>query len=422
MDERLEPRGFPRANEHDLADEDAISAEGAQPRPPLDGIRILDLTRLLPGAYTTQMFCDFGAEVIKIEQPGSGDYWRWSAPTVKTTGAQFLALNRGKKSVTIDLKCSEGREFFLRLCETADVVLEGYRPGVMKRLNLSPDTIRARNPKIVICSLTGFGQEGPWSQLAAHDLNYIGLTGLLQLCNGATDTPRATGLPVGDIGAGALMAVGGILAALYDAERSGRGRHVDISIADGLYSWISFMTARWNSPGQENVKIPFDAPFNKPFYSVYETSDGRHMITGAYEEKFWRTLCITLDLPEWLERQWVDGEVEDQQRAAIAKAFKKRPFEEWITIFSENEACVTPVLTTKEALESAHAQARQTVISIEDPIEGRLEHIGNPIRYDAVAFNALHPAPRLGADNEEMLLELGYTPGQIEEMRSKKAI
>lgn len=392
------------------------------PPPPLEGIRILDLTRLLPGAYTTQLFCDFGAEVIKIEQPGSGDYWRWSPPTVKTTSAQFLALNRGKRSVTIDLKTTKGREFFLRLCETADVVVEGYRPGVMSRLDLSIDTIRAQNPKIVICSLTGFGQVGPWSQLAAHDLNYLGLTGLLQLCNGSTDAPHATGLPIGDIGAGALMAVGGILAALFDAERTGRGRHVDISIADGLYSWVSFMTAQWNSPGQDEVEVPFDAPFNKPFYSVYETSDGRHMITGAYEAKFWRTLCATLDLPEWLDRQWVDGEAEAQQRRAIADAFKKRTFKDWIRIFSENEACVTPVLTTKEALDSEHARARGSVISVEDPIEGRLEHVGNPIRYDSITFNSLHPAPRLGADNEAVLLELGYSPVQIEEMRGAKAI
>lgn len=393
-----------------------------QPTPPLQGIRVLDLTRLLPGAYATQMLADFGAEVIKVEQPGSGDYWRWSPPRVKTQGAQFLALNRGKRSVTIDLKSSDGREFFLKLCETADIVLEGFRPGVMDRLGLSVDTIRARNQKIVLCSLTGFGQEGPWSQLAAHDLNYIGLTGLLQLCNGQTESPRATGLPIGDIGAGALMAIGGILAALFDAQRSGHGRHVDISIADGLYSWINFMAARWNSPGEDEVEFPFDAPFNKPFYSVFETSDGRHMITGAYEAKFWKTLCEVLELPDWLERQWVDGQDEDLQRTAIAEAFRKKTFAEWIQIFSENQACVTPVLSTREALRSEHAQARNAVISIDDPNEGQLRHVGNPVRYDNVAFNSLSPAPRLGADNHAMLHELGYTNDQIEELQRVKAI
>ncbi|MCW2241370.1 CaiB/BaiF CoA transferase family protein [Azospirillum canadense] len=392
------------------------------PTGPLKGVRVLDLTRLLPGAYCTQMLADLGADVIKIEQPGRGDYWRWSPPAVRTHGAQFLALNRGKRSITLDLKTDGGREALLRLCATADVLIEGFRPGVMGRLGLIPEVLHARNPKLVICALTGFGQDGPWAQVAAHDLNYVGMTGLLQLVNGRSAAPRATGLPIGDIGAGALMAIGGILAALVDARGSGRGRFVDVSVADGLYSWIGFMTACWNVPGMETVDVPFDAPFDKPFYSVYETADGRHLVVGAYEEKFWQALCAALDLPEWLDRQWCEGEEEDRMRAAIAAALKRKTLDEWLAVFAEREACVTPVLTTREALQSPHAKARGAVVTVDDPVEGRLHHVGNPLRFDGHAFNALAPVPRLGADGEALLREAGYTAADIEDLRTTGAM
>ena len=389
---------------------------------PLAGIRILDLTRLLPGAYCTQMLADFGAEVIKIEQPGEGDYWRWMPPRVKRHGAQFLSLNRGKKSITLNLKKAQAREAFLRLCETADVVIEGFRPGVMKRLGLDRDVLHARNPKLVIGALTGFGQDGPWSQLAAHDLNYVGIMGLMHLANGRPDNPGASGLPIGDVGAGSLMAIAGILAALVDVSRTGKGRFVDISVADGLLSWIGFITAGWNVPGNNLSDNPFDAPFDKPFYTVYETRDCRHFVVGAYEQKFWKTLCNVLDLPEWVDRQWVDGAEEEELRAAVDAAFRQRTFDEWRAIFTENEACVTPVLTTREALQSEHAQARGMVISVEDPVDGKLEHIGTPIRFDDHAFNSLDPVPVLGADSDELLMEVGYDACEIAGLRSAGAI
>lgn len=388
---------------------------------PLKGIRILDLTRLLPGAWCTQMLADFGAEVIKVEQPGQGDYWRWMPPKVRYHGAQFLSLNRGKKSIALDLKTPEGVDALLALVENADILIEGFRPGVMARLGLAPDVLHRRNPRLVICALTGFGQDGPWSQLAAHDLNYVGMMGLLHLVNGRVENPGANGLPIGDVGAGSLMATSGILAALVDAQRSGRGRFVDISVADGLLSWIGFITARWNGPDDPRDENPFDAPFNKPFYSVYATSDDRHFVVGAYEEKFWRTLCEVLELPEWADRQWCEGDEEDALRAAIAAAFKRRTFDEWRSVFETKEACVTPVLSTREALDSEHARARGMVVAVDDPREGRLEHIGNPIRFDGIAYNSLDPVPELGADGEALLREIGYDPAFIDTLRRQAA-
>lgn len=389
---------------------------------PLAGFRILDLTRLLPGAWCTQMLADFGAEVIKVEQPGTGDYWRWMPPKVRHHSAQFLSLNRGKKSIALDLKTPGGREALLKLVESADVLIEGFRPGVMKRLGLSSDVLHARNPRLVICALSGFGQEGPWSQLAAHDLNYVGMMGLMHLVNGRRENPAANGLPIADVGAGALMAIAGLLAALVDAQRTGRGRFVDISVADGLLSWVGFITAGWNAPDGAEEDSPFDAPFDKPFYSVYETADGRHMVVGAYEEKFWLTLCRVLGLPQWMHRQWCEGDEERALRADIVDAFRQRSFEEWRRIFSENEACVTPVLTTREALESEHAQARGMVIAVDDPREGVLEHVGNPIRFDGEALNSLEPVPELGAHTETLLAEAGYDDRTIASLRQQNAI
>lgn len=395
---------------------------GARQDGPLAGVRILDLTRLLPGAFCTQMLADFGAEVVKIEQPGAGDYWRWMPPRVRVQGAQFLSLNRGKKSITLDLKTEGGREAFLRLCETADIVVEGFRPGAMARLGLNAETLHGRNRALVVCALTGFGQEGPWSQLAAHDLNYVGMMGLLHLANGKSDTPRATGLPIGDVGAGSLMAIAGILAALVDAHRTGKGRFVDVSVADGLLAWIGFIASRWNTPGEDHADNPFDAPFDKPFYSVYETADGRHLVVGAYEEKFWATLCDVLGIPEWLDRQWCEGEEEEALRSAIAGALRRKTFDEWLAIFGEREACVTPVLSTREALASAHARARGSVITVDHPQEGKLEHIGNPLRFDGAAFNSLEAAPLLGADSDSLLREAGYSDEEIGALRRAKAI
>lgn len=401
---------------------DPMTPTDPSPPRPLDKVRVLDLTRLLPGAWCTQLLADLGAEVVKIEQPGSGDYWRWMEPKVAEQGYAFLALNRGKKSITLDLKHPEGKAAFLALCSQADVVLEGFRPGVMDRLGLGPRELMRRHPRLVYCALTGFGQDGPDAQLAAHDLNYLGLTGLLHYVNGSRAAPRPTALPVADVGGGALMALSGILAALLESQRSGRGRLVDISVADGLFAWVGFMTSQWNLRGRAAAAVPFDEPFDKPFYTTYETADGGHMVVGAYEPKFWRTLCEVLGLPQWIAHQWASGTQEQSMRDDIAAAFRRRTRAEWTEVFTRHEACVTPVLTVQEALARPQAQARGTVVRVQDPREGELQHIACPIRLDGVAPTSLTPCPRLGEHTEMLLAGLGYDGARIERLRAEGAI
>ncbi|MFG1299684.1 CaiB/BaiF CoA-transferase family protein [Xanthobacter sp. V3C-3] len=409
-----------RAGEADADIGEAPPADDS--RGPLAGVVVLDLTRLLPGAFCTQLLADMGAEVIKVEQPGEGDYWRWIPPRVKTQSVQFLALNRGKKSITLDLKAPAGREALLRLAETADVLLEGFRPGVMARLGLSPEELHARNPRLVVCALTGFGQDGPLARLAAHDLNYTGMMGLLQLVNGSTTNLHSTGIPLADVGGGSLMALGGILAALIEARGTGKGRFVDVSVADGLLTWASFVTARWNAPELAGEDNPFDAPFNRPFYSVYEAADGLSVVVGAYEPKFWRNLCEGLGLPEWIDRQWVEGDAQEAQRAAIAAAFRTRPRHAWLELFARSEACVTPVLSAREAMASEHVTARGLVIEVDDPVEGRLRHVGSPLRFDGTDFTARAPAPQLGGDSDALLRSVGYSDTEIAGMRGAGVI
>ena len=402
---------------------DTTRGEAAAGAPaPLKGYRVLDLTRLLPGAFCTQILADLGAEVIKVEQPGKGDYWRWSEPRVRAEGSQFLALNRNKRSITLDLKNPQGRDAFLRLCEDADVVVEGFRPGVMDRLRLSAADLHARNPRLVLCAITGYGQTGPWAGAAAHDLNFLALSGMLDLIGGQPGRPVAPGIPVGDIGGGALMAVAGILAALLERGRTGRGRVVDIGVADGLFFWMAYLLSQWNAPAQADRQDAFDIVHGAPFYTLYETADGRHMAAAPYEEKFWQAMCEALGLPELIDRQWAQGDEAEAVKRRIATVFRQRTQAEWTEVFGRIDACVTPVLTPREALRTPQALARGTEVVVEHPVEGPLRQIACPIRFDGASATPLRPPPVLGADTEAVLAAAGYDREAIAALRTAGAV
>ncbi|HYG91239.1 MAG TPA: CaiB/BaiF CoA-transferase family protein [Azospirillum sp.] len=402
--------------------ESTPAAVGADAPAPLKGYRVLDLTRLLPGAFCTQILADLGAEVIKVEQPGKGDYWRWSEPRVRAEGSQFLALNRNKRSITLDLKNPQGREALLRLCEGADVVVEGFRPGVMERLKLGAADLHARNPRLVLCAITGFGQTGPWAGMAAHDLNFQALTGMLELVGGQPGRPVAPGIPVGDIGGGALMAVAGILAALLERGRTGRGRVVDIGVADGLFFWMAYLLSQWNTPAQTGRQDAFDIVHGAPFYTLYETADGRHMAAAPYEEKFWQAMCETLGLPELIDRQWAQGDEAEANKRRIAAVFRQHTQDEWAEVFGRIDACVTPVLTPREALGTPQALARGTEVTVEHPVEGELRQVACPIRFDGASVTPRRPPPVLGADTDAVLAAAGYDAAAIAALRAAGAV
>lgn len=294
---------------------------------PLEGITVLDLTRLLPGAVATQYLTQQGAEVIKIEQPGEGDYARRMNPLL------FARTNAGKKSVTLDLKTDAGLATFLKLAARSDVLIEGFRPGVMERLGLSYDRVSSVNDRIIYVSLTGYGQSGPYANLAGHDINYIALGGLLGL-----NLPVIPGVQIADLVGGSMQTMVGVLMALQERVRTGRGRHVDISMLEGVRS---LMVIPLTGPGYETLTGRYAC------YNIYECRDRRWIAVGALEPKFWANLCRRLDCEELIPLQFDNGK-QPGVKARLCEIFKEKEAEVWFELLRDSDCCVTPVRSVDE--------------------------------------------------------------------------
>ncbi|MGA2742032.1 MAG: CaiB/BaiF CoA-transferase family protein [Bryobacteraceae bacterium] len=314
---------------------------------PLDGLVVLDLTRLLPGAAATLQLANFGAEVVKIEEPERGDYARWMPPYLDGEGAVFHMVNRGKKSVTLDLKSVPGREAFLKLAETADVAVESFRPGTMQRLGLSFETLRALNPRLIYVSITGYGQEGPWASLAGHDINYQALGGALDL-NGARGGPPAIpGIQIADL-AGAMQAVTGVLLALAARAQTGRGQAVNVSMLESVASLLPVALGFHAATGELPVRGDGALTGRYACYRVYQTADERWIAVGALEPKFWQALCRELDCERFIADQFAEGPRQEEVGAELARIFRTRTAEEWFGRLRAADACVTPVRNIAE--------------------------------------------------------------------------
>lgn len=302
---------------------------------PLSGMLVLDLTRLLPGGVATKQLADWGAEVVKIEQPSSGDYGRKMSPAV------FARINSGKKSIGLDLKKPRGREILLALARHADVLIEGNRPGVMHRLGLGFEDLHKANPRLVYVSLTGYGQSGPYAQLAGHDLNYMALGGVLSM-----NLPVIPGVQIADLVGGSMQAVTGILAALLDRAQSGLGRHVDVSMHAGVAALLTVPLAAWYDTGEEPLAGEGRLDGRYACYNLYQAGDGRWLAVGALEPKFWAELCRRLGRGDLIARQY--EEPQDNLKAAVAAIFRTRTAQEWFDELREGDCCVTPVLSVSE--------------------------------------------------------------------------
>jgi crotonobetainyl-CoA:carnitine CoA-transferase CaiB-like acyl-CoA transferase len=343
---------------------------------PLAGVRVLDLTRLLPGPAATRHLADLGAEVIKIEDPGPGDYARDMLRSAADRAAErpslfFRSLNRGKTEVRLDLKLAEDREALIELVRHADVLIESFRPGVMARLGVGWDTLRAANPALVMCSISGYGQDGPLAHAAGHDINYVGYAGMLDQLASKDDTPSGTpivpNVQIGDLLGGALTAVVGILAALVDARATGRGRYVDVSMTDSVFAHNLMAFFAVGTRGKASPAGTDLLNGGVPCYGVYRTSDDRFMAVGALELKFWQTMCEVLGKPEWKDRHWALGQRVggDDARAVhdeLAALFLTATQAEWTARFANADCCVTPVLRMEEALQHPLFAERNSVI------------------------------------------------------------
>jgi crotonobetainyl-CoA:carnitine CoA-transferase CaiB-like acyl-CoA transferase len=371
---------------------------------PLDGIRVLDLTRLLPGGVCSMMLVDLGADVIKIEDPLLGDYARWMGQSIDGQGVFFRMNNRGKRSLVLDLKESAGVAVFKQMAQSADVVIEGFRPGVMTRLGIGYDVLQALNPDLIYCSLSGWGMDGPYAPSAGHDVNYVSHAGLL----GAMESPQVLGGQIADIG-GAYSAVAGILAALLRRERTGEGAFVDTSMAEsalpfGLFAWAEALTAQTGG-GQGMLTGGLAC------YHVYRAKDGVSLALGALEEKFWANFCRAVDRPDWI----ADHQRPDRQAALIQEVqalFATQSAAEWHTRLEPADCCFSVVNAPGDAANDPHFKARQMLGQFPD----NTPWMRSPIRISGAEAVPENQIPGYGQHSRQILTEFGFSQDSIDRL------
>lgn len=375
---------------------------------PLRGVRVLDLTRLLPGAYATLLLADLGAEVLKIEDPAQGDYLRTLGPRTGGVGAAYRAVNRGKRSVALDLKAPQGRALFLRLVEHSDAVVEGFRPGVAARLGISYQDLAPRRPALVYCSLTGYGQDGPDRSRAGHDVAYLARSGILGATRGADGAPVIPAVPVADL-AGGMLAALAVAAGLVDARTCGRGAYVDASMLEVLVSWAApVLLAPLGASGDVS---PDWLRGGLVCYHVYRTQDGRHVALGALEERFFEAFCRAVGRPDLIPARLTRADPANPAYRALADLFASRDLAAWVRLAREVDTVLEPVRDPAEVREDPHLVARRLVGP--DPEVGAIGAVRLPLVWDGERPEAGPPAPRHGEHTREVLESLGLEEEEI---------
>lgn len=399
----------------------------------LEGIRVLDLSRLLPGGFCSLLLADFGADVVKVEDTGMGDYIRWAPPHYpgaheSAGSALFLSLNRNKRSIRLDLKHERGREVLLRLVRDFDVVLESFRPGVLDRLGVGYERMREENPGLVYCAISGYGQDGPKRDASGHDMNYLGLMGLLGLTGELGGEPVQAAGQIADIGGGSLMAAFGIMAALRERDGggpgssggSGEGQLVDVSMADGALSWLAMVAASYFADGNVPRRGRLPLAGSLICYRPYQCADG-WVSLGALEPKFWQAFCRGVGHEELIEKQFeAPGSAAHEQ---VKEIFMGRARSEWEAFAQEHDCCLEPVLELDEALDSQLVHDRAMVVEIEQPgSEQAVRQLGIPLKMGRTpGEHARLPGPALGEHTEAVLLASGYSEAEVAELLSSGA-
>ncbi len=393
----------------------------------LEGIRVLDLSRLLPGGYCSLLMADAGADVIKVEDTGMGDYVRWAPPyygadehqALGTRSALYLALNRGKRSIRIDLKSEAGREAFLRLVREADVVLESFRPGVLDKLGVGYEALREVNPGIVVCAISGYGATGPNVSRAGHDTNYLALGGVLGLTGAKGGPPVQAAGQIADLGGGGLMAVFGILSALWRRERTGEGQFVDVSMTDGAQSWLAMVAGQFLCDGEPPSRGTGMLNGGVACYLPYECADG-WVSCGALEPKFWNAFCAGTERADLLEHQFAAPGTDGHAR--IAEVFMGRTKAEWAAFNDEHDCCIEPVLDVDEALDSQLTKEREMVVELDQPELGPVRLLGMPVKFSETPGDATRAAPALGEHTREVLREGGMGEDEVASLLESGAV
>lgn len=390
---------------------------------PLEKIKILDLSRYLPGPLCTQILADFGAEIIKIEQPNTGELGRKLGPFVKEESSRFYSVNRNKKSLTLDLKKQEGKEVFKKLVSNCDVVLDQFRPGVMERMGLGYEQLKEINPQLIYCSLTGYGLDGPLKNSAGHDLNYLSLAGITEQIGNYNEKPAISGVQIADTAGGSLYSVIAILLAVISRQKTGKGQLCDVAMMDGSISLLAYALGEWS--GSKNLPSRGNESLTGGYacYHVYESKDNKYVSLGAVEGKFWTGFCEKINRKQYIDIQWNKKKQEDIIKD-ISSLMKEKTRDEWVEFFSNSNICFTPVLNMEEMCDHPQVLARDMITKICNFKGSDKDMVltGVPIKLSDTPGKAKFTFPELGQDNEEILKTMGYTKEEIDVLRKKSVI
>jgi len=380
----------------------------------LKGLKIVDLSRLLPGPYCSMVLADLGAEVIKVEEPAIGDYMRFFPPKINDESLYYLPINRGKKSITLNLKSGKGKEIFKKLVEDADVLIEGFRPGVMEKLGLGYDELKKINSRLIYCAISGFGADSPLKDKGGHDLNYIAYAGILSQTIGIDGKPAIPGVQIADIAGGAMTAVTSILSAYINCLKNGEGKYIDISMTDGSAALMStyFTIANFLKKKTSFKKDWLTGLY--PYYNIYETSDGRYVTFGAIEEKFFNNFCKAFGREDLIPIKNDDDKIQ-YLKETLSKIFKSKTFKEWLDFSSKVDACVAPVLASEELTEIEHFRKSEFIHNMKMGGENSFKYFSFPVKFSGETYFKSQPSPKLGENSKEILEKLGYTQKEVDE-------
>ena len=386
----------------------------------LTGLKILDFTTLLPGPFATMMLADMGAEVIKVESPTRDDVTKHLPPMDGEVSAAFAHLNRSKRSLALDLKKDEAKEVVYQLIQEYDIVIEQFRPGVMDRLGIGYETLKQINPKIIFCSITGYGQTGPLRHRAGHDINYLSLAGAASYSSRKGQAPVPAGIQVADLAGGSMPAVIAILAAVYHRSQTGEGQYIDVSITDSVFSLSALFGSGYLVGGMEPE--PESLLLNGGhFYDYYETKDHRYFSVGSLEPQFQAKLCNLIGDPNLITLS--SSERKDDQQAfkqILIKTFKEKTFNEWLDLLGDDfDGCVEPVLHFSESVEHPHVKARELVVSVPKTDGGSQKQIAFPIKFSTQPAQYRFTGVQTGYHSEEILKEAGFNKETINEFADK---
>lgn len=393
---------------------------------PLDHIRVLDLTRLAPGPHCTMILADMGADVIRLEEPGGGrraviEREREDAAVrreAEERRAAFNALNRNKRSIALNLKAPEAREAFYQLVKSADVVVEGYRPGVVQRLGVDYETLAKINPRIIGCSISGYGQDGPYRLLVGHDINYIAIAGALGITGADGGPPAIPANLLADYAGGGMHAALGICMALIARERTGRGQNVDISMTDGVLTLMASALSESYGTGAPVRRGAHRLTGLMPHYSVYECADGKYIAVGANEPWFFENLCKALDGEQYAADQAATGDRREQVRDFFRQRFRTRPRDEWFEYLFDKDICVAPVYDVTELEHDPQIRARQMIVDVPHPAYGTVKHVGLSLKLSETPGAIRRPPATRGEHTEEILREAGWDSARIAALRT----